>query len=85
MIEDLLPARTGKRVVRFPMPGRWSRGSSTWDTVLHRLLAEADTAGQVDWSVSVGSTIARAQQHATDITRSTGGWVEPHGSADRAA
>ncbi|WP_244210767.1 hypothetical protein [Amycolatopsis kentuckyensis] len=60
-------------------------GDGTWDTVLQRLLTDADAAGLVDWSVSVDSTIARAHQHATNITRRIGGWVELHGSADRAA
>jgi hypothetical protein len=60
-------------------------GGGTWDIVLQRLLAEANAAGQVDWAVSVDSTIARAHQHATNITRPTGGWVELHGSAERAA
>jgi putative transposase len=66
----------------------WHRrmaGDGTWDTVLRRLLAAADSAGLIDWSVSVDSTIARAHQHATNITRDTGGWVELHGSAHRAA
>lgn len=34
----------------------------------------------VDWSVSVGSKIARAHQQATNITRTTGGSVELHDS-----
>lgn len=66
----------------------WHRrmaGDGTWHTVLQRLLTAADAAGVVDWSVSVDSTIARAHQHATNITRPTGGWVELHGSAHRAA
>jgi transposase len=66
----------------------WHRrmaGEGTWDTVVDRLLAQADAAGLIDWSVSVDSTIARAHQHATNITRFTGGWVELHGSAKRAA
>ena len=50
-----------------------------------RLLAVADAAGMVDWSVSVDSTIARAHQHATNITRTTGGSVELHDSGARAA
>jgi putative transposase len=57
----------------------------TWDLALDRLLAAADAAGQIDWSVSVDSTIARAHQHATNLTRHTGGWVELHESAHRAA
>lgn len=66
----------------------WHRRMSadgTWDRVLARLLSRADAAGGIDWAVSVDSTIARAHQHATNITRDTGGWVELHESADRAA
>ena len=66
----------------------WHRrmaGDGTGDTVLQRLLAEADAAGLADWSVPVDSTIARAHQHATNTTRASGGWVELHGSARRAA
>jgi putative transposase len=66
----------------------WHRrmaGDGTWDRALRRLLAEADAAGVVDWAVSVDSTIARAHQHATNITRDAGGWVELHESARRAA
>jgi putative transposase len=43
-----------------------------WDTVLRRLLATADTVGRVDRAISVDSTIARAHQHATNITRIAG-------------
>ena len=66
----------------------WHRRMSaegTWDVVLARLLATADEAGVIDWTVSVDSTIARAHQHATNITRDTGGWVELHESGERAA
>lgn len=58
----------------------------TWDRVLARLLAEADAAGQVDWTVSVDATITRAHQHATNTARpdqDTGGTVESQESADR--
>lgn len=66
----------------------WHRRMSadgTWDVVLARLLAAADEAGMIDWAVAVDSTIARAHQHATNLTRDTGGWVELHESGDRAA
>ena len=53
----------------------------TWDTVLATLTAAADAEGLIDWSVSVDSTIARAHQHATNITRLTGGWIELQESA----
>lgn len=66
----------------------WHRRLSaegTWDRVLQRLLAAAEAAGEIDWAISVDSTIARAHQHATNITRVTGGFVELHESSDRAA
>jgi transposase len=66
----------------------WHRrlaADGTWDRVLERLLAAADASGMIDWAVSVDSTIARAHQHATNVTRHTGGWIELHESAPRAA
>jgi len=66
----------------------WHRRMSadgTWDVVLARLLSAAEAAGVIDWAVAVDSTIARAHQHATNVTRHTGGWVELHKSAHRAA
>jgi putative transposase len=42
--------------------------NATWGQVLARLLAAADSAGLIDWSVSADSTIVRAHQHATHIT-----------------
>jgi len=45
----------------------------TWDRVLGQLLTVADAGGRIDWAVSVDSTIARAHQHATNVTRHTGG------------
>lgn len=41
----------------------------TWDRIHSRLVAEADAAGEVDWKVSVDSTINRAHQHATNMHR----------------
>lgn len=66
----------------------WHRrlaGDGTWDRVLARLTAAADSAGKLDWSLSVDSTIARAHQHATNIARTTGGFVELHESGRGAA
>ena len=57
----------------------------TWDKVHAKLAAAADAVGLVDWSLSVDSTIARAHQHATNTTRLTGGWIELHEPAGRAA
>ena len=63
-----LPASFGpwqtvwKRHKRFSVDG-------TWDRIHARLVAEADAVGQVDWTVSVDSTVNRAHQHATNMTR----------------
>lgn len=54
----------------------WQRRMSadgTWD------------AGAIDWAVAVDSSIARAHQHATNVTRHTEGWVELQESPRRAA
>jgi len=72
-----------------PWQTAWKRhrrfaADGTWDTVLRALQAEADAAGQLDWRVSVDSTINRAHQHATNTTRpeqDTGGRVESQESA----
>jgi transposase len=66
-----------KRHRRFSLDG-------TWDRLLTRLLAEADAAGDIDWSVSIDSTINRAHQHAATLARDTGGSGELHESAARA-
>jgi transposase len=66
-----------KRHRRFSLDG-------TWDKLLIRLLAEADAAGEIDWSVSIDSTINRAHQHAATLARDTGGLAELQESAARA-
>lgn len=74
-----------KRHARFANDG-------TWDRVLAAVLADADAAGELDWTVAVDSTIARAHQHATNTTREvvatrevcSRGAIELQGSAGRA-
>ncbi|MFF4935411.1 IS5 family transposase [Streptomyces griseofuscus] len=41
----------------------WS-ADGTWERLLQQIQAEADAAGEIDWDVSVDSTIVRAHQHA---------------------
>jgi transposase len=41
----------------------------TWNKILARLVAQADAIGEVDWTVSVESTINRGHQHATTLSR----------------
>ncbi len=65
---------------------RWSQ-DGTWDRLLAALQAEAETAGDIDWQVSVGSTTSRVHQHGATAARRvsgpssyTGGLVELEGS-----
>lgn len=60
-------------------------GDGTLDALLSVLLSKADAAGLIDWAVAVDSTINRAHQHATNLSRATGGSVESQESAERAA
>src|SRR3954468_7645051 len=56
----------------------------TWDRIHTQLLTDADAAGDLVWDVSVDSTVNRAHQHATNLTRGTGGSGELHEAAGRA-
>ena len=51
-------------------------GDGTWDRLLTRLLSDADAAGEIDWTVSIDSTINRAHQHGATLARDTGGPAE---------
>lgn len=76
--------------VRFgPWQTVWKRhrrfsADGTWDKILTGLLAEADAAGDIDWAVSIDSTINRAHQHATTLPRTTGGPAKSQEFAHRA-
>src|SRR5439155_20703229 len=55
---------------------RWSK-DGTWDRILTTVQGDAHAAADVEWLVSVDSTVARAHQHAAGAgTRATGGSVE---------
>ena len=77
-----LPAEFGPWQTVWKRHRRFS-GDGTWDRIHAVLLAEADARGEIDWAVSVDSTINRAHQHATNLPRGTGGPGELHESAHR--
>ncbi len=66
-----LPAEFGpwqtvwKRHHRFAVDG-------TWDRVLTALQAQADAEGDLDWRVSIDSTVARVHQHGATARRPVG-------------
>ena len=55
-----------KRHHRFSLDG-------TWDSVLTALQADADAEGDIDWQVSVDSTISRVHQHGATAARCSSG------------
>jgi transposase len=63
-----LPERFGpwqtvwKRHHRFATDG-------TWDRLLSAIQADADSAGQLNWDVSVDSSVIRAHQHSATAKR----------------
>lgn len=55
---ELGPFQTAhRRLVRWAVDG-------TWERILASVLAAADAADDIDWTVSVDSTVVRAHQHA---------------------
>lgn len=51
---------THKRLIRWAVDG-------TWEKILASVLAAADAADDIDWTVSVDSTVVRAHQHAAGV------------------
>jgi transposase len=53
----------------------WS-ADGTWARMLATVESSAASAGAVNWTVSVDSTITRVHQHGAPLTRDTGGRIE---------
>jgi transposase len=59
---------------------RWSK-DGTWDRILTAVEGDAHAAAELEWLVSVDSTVARAHQHAAGarasaVSTGTGGSSE---------
>lgn len=86
-----VPDRFGPWKTLWKRHARFSK-DGTWDRVLAELLAEADAAGQVDWQLSIDSTVSRVHQHGANLSRQvasvlpshTGGPVELQETTGRA-
>ena len=63
-----LPAEFGPHQTVWERHQRF-RTDGTYDKFHAHLLAEADAVGDLDWMVSVDSTVTRAHQHATNTSR----------------
>ncbi|AYG78137.1 hypothetical protein DWB77_06681 [Streptomyces hundungensis] len=58
-----LPERFGPWKTVYERHRMWS-ADGTWERLLQQVQAEADAVGEIDWDISVDSTIVRAHQHA---------------------
>src|SRR5215216_3344487 len=63
-----VPERYGPWQTCYDRFVRW-RQDGTWEMLLTRLLSEADASGELEWTVSVDSTVARAHQHSAGARR----------------
>ncbi len=86
-----LPASFGPWQTAWKRHARFSK-DGTWDRVLEALLIVADDAGQLDWQLSIDSTVSRVHQHGLNMTREvaedlpshTGGRIELQETTRRA-
>ncbi|MDX2849634.1 IS5 family transposase [Streptomyces sp. PA03-3a] len=67
-----LPERFGPWKTVYERHRLWS-ADGTWERLLQQVQAAADAAGEIDWDISVDSTIVRAHQHAAGAQRPTAG------------
>lgn len=67
------------------LPTRFCRWAldGTFERMLRSAQARAHAAGEIDWVVSVDSTVVRAHQHVGGARK--GGSASPHSDAPRAA
>ena len=81
-----LPERFGPWQTAYERLTRWS-ADGTWAKLLARAQTDADAAGELDWLVSVDSTVVRVHQHGASARRVGGNaaTVAPDDPEDGAA
>src|SRR5829696_4744787 len=70
-----IPERFGNWNSIYQRFADWS-ADGTWTRVLATVQGAAAAKDEVDWTVSVDSTITRVHQHGATLSRDTGGWIE---------
>ncbi len=79
-----LPVEFGPWQTVWKRHHRFSR-DGTWDRILTALQSQADAAGELDWTVSVDSSISRVHQHGATAARAPDragdGTARPEGRA----
>jgi transposase len=63
-----VPSRYGPWQTCYDRFVRWRR-DGTWERLLKDVQTKSDAVGEVEWLVSVDSTVARAHQHAAGARR----------------
>ena len=74
-----IPERFGNWNSIYQRFADWS-ADGTWTTLLATVQGAAEAKDDLEWTVSVDSTITRVHQHGATLPRDTGGWVELHES-----
>lgn len=77
-----VPERYGPWATLHTRFRRWA-ADGTFERMLKAAQAQADATGDIDWLVSVDSTIVRAHQHAAGARK--GGFAAPASDAPEAA
>jgi len=72
-----VPDRFGPWKTLWKRHARFSK-DGTWDRILEQLLAQADAAGQLDWQLSIDSTVSRVHQHAANLSREVAAQLPSH-------
>ncbi|MCF3107039.1 IS5 family transposase [Streptomyces roseoverticillatus] len=71
-----LPSRFGPWKTVHERHQLWS-ADGTWERLLQQVQADADAAGDIDWGISVDSTVMRPHQHAAGACRAPPPRVTP--------
>ncbi|MCS6710572.1 IS5 family transposase [Brachybacterium sp. EF45031] len=70
-----LPDRFGSWNTIYKNFRRWA-SDGVWEDLLTHVQKRASLQGEIDWVVSVDSSIARVHQHGATLPRVTGGSIE---------
>jgi transposase len=74
-----IPERFGQWNSIYQRFSDWST-DGTWAKLLTTVQTASAAKAELDWTVSVDSTITRVHQHGATLSRDTGGWIELHDS-----
>lgn len=74
-----IPERFGQWNSIYQRFSDWST-DGTWAKLLATVQSASAAKAEVEWTVSVDSTITRVHQHGATLSRDTGGWIELHDS-----